>query len=218
MLNFSKNILLKQSLSGTVINSFAPFTLSINPSAIDGISTKVYRIDYYFGNSKNVYQTWFYKPSAINSNLAYQYDVGDPRNYSQKHTYYLPNTYTYSYSVSCNIFQIGNPTPVSISFTIQLSAPKMEGSLNAVFSAVHLNHTKMFGTENNILYVFETENPKYYIPVIFNWKDRPVQASEIIIDEGYRPYRIFEPYENEKLSNAYEHIDFFNDQEFYNIE
>lgn len=216
MLNFSQDILLKQSLSGTTINSYAPFTLSINPSGIDGLTTKVYKIEYYFSNSKKINQTWFYQTSAVNSGLAYQYDVGDPRNYSQNHTYYLPNTYTFDYPVSCKIFQIGNSNPITISFTIRLSAPKMDGTLNGFFSAVHLNYTRMFGYENNILYVFETENPKYFIPVVFNWKNRPVKPPEIIIDEGYRPYRIFEPYENERVSNAYEHIDFFNDQEFYN--
>lgn len=214
MLNYSKDILLKQSLSGTIINSYAPFTLSINPSAIDGITKKVYKIDYIFSNEDVVYQTWFYKVSEQNT-LPYRYDMGDPRNFSQQHTFYLPNILKKEYEITCRVHQIGISNPITIPFTLSLSAPKMDGSATATFSSLHLVQTRMFGLENNILYVFESEDPRYYIPVIFNWKTRPIPPEIILIDEGYRPYRIFEPYEDQRLSNAYQHIEMYNEQGSY---
>jgi hypothetical protein len=44
---------------------------------------------------------------------------------------------------------------------------------------------------------------------------KPLAPETITISEGYRPFRIFEPYENQRLSNAYQNIDFFNKQADY---
>lgn len=214
MLNYSKEILLTQSLSGTVINSYAPFTLTVNPSAIDGITKKIYRIDYIFSDTDKIYQTWFYTASTL-SDLPYLYDVGDPRNYKKSHTFYLPNVLKKEYTINCKIYQSGLSNVIQIPFTVSLSAPKMEGTTNAVFSSMHLVYTRMFGADNNILYVFETQSPRYYIPMIFNWKTRPIPPEVVITEEGYRPWDIFEPWEDQRLSNAYLHIDFFNEQGSY---
>lgn len=216
MLNYSKNILLTQSLYGTTINSFAPFTLTINPSAIDGITKKIYKIDYTFDTSTTS-QKYFYKTPENDPSTVYPYpqEVGDPRNYTKSHTFFLPNVYRKDCIVSVNIYQTGISTPTNISFYVSLSAPKLDGTENAMFSAVHLSYTRMFGSDNNILYVLETEKPKYFIPVILNWNLRPVEPEPLIIEQGYRPYRIYEPYENQAVSKNFQNIDFVNEEGNY---
>jgi hypothetical protein len=216
MLNYSTNILLTQSLNGTVLNSFAPFTLTINPSAVNGITKKIYKIDYIF-DTETVSQKYFYKTPEVNPPITYPYpqEVGDPRNYIQSQTFFLPNVYKKDYTVSVDIYQIGIATPTNITFTLSLSAPKLDGSTNAMFSAVHLSYTRMFGFNNNILYILETEEPKYYIPVILNWNLRPIQPEPLIIEQGYRPYRILEPYENQAVTPNFQNIDFVNEEGNY---
>lgn len=216
MLNYSKSILLTQSLSGMTINDFAPFTLTVNPSAINGISKKIYKIDYTF-DTETVSKKFFYKAPETNPTVSYPFpsEIGDPRNYIQTHTFFLPNVYKKDYKVSVNIYQIGISTPTNITFTVSLSAPKLDGTQNGMFSAVHLAYTRMFGIHNNILYVLETENPKYFIPVILNWNLRSVQPEPLIIEQGYRPYRIYEPYENQAVSKNFENIDFVNEEGNY---
>jgi hypothetical protein len=215
MLTFGTDILANSiTTNNQVITGYAPFTLTINPSAFNISSgRKIYKIDYIYDNSEIVSQTLFIAPSSIE--LPYSYETGDPRNYKQIKTFYLPNVYKKDYQITIKAYYAGIDTPTEVNFYLSLSAPEMDGTLNGFFSSVHLIHTRMFGLENNILYVFETKDPNYFIPVVFNWKSRPVAPPPLIIDDGYRPFRIFEPYENQKSTNAYKHIDFFNDQEVY---
>jgi hypothetical protein len=215
MLEFGTDLLLIPSTNNRVLTGYAPFTLSINPSSISvPFGRKIYKIEYIFDDLEIRTQSLFIAPTG-NTNVPFRFEVGDPRNYKQKKTFYLPNVYKKDYQITTNIYAVGIANPTIISFYLSLSAPVMDGTLNGYFSSVNLAHTRMFGVNNDILYVFETKNPDYFIPVIFNWKSRPVIPEPIVIDEGYRPFRLFEPYEDQKSTNIYTNIDFVNEQANY---
>lgn len=212
---FGTDILIKDvTTNNSVITGYAPFTLSINPSAIYfPTGRKIYKIEYIYDDLETVNQTLFIAPTS--QDLPYSFETGDPRNYKQIKTFYLPNVYKKDYKITVNTYFTGIVDPSKITFHLSLSAPQMDGTMNGVFSSVHLAHIRMFGIENNILYIFESKNPNYYIPVIFNWKNRPEAPPPVLIDDSYRPFRLFEPYENQKSTNVYKNIDFFNDQGAY---
>lgn len=213
MLFFERTIQLSQSINGLTYNGYAPFSLTINPSSliVDG---KIYDIEYMF-DDETLHQTYFFTTST---NAAYPFsnDLGDPRNYLTNKKIYLPyNKTSHNFQITANVYQLGYPDPTKITFNLNLSAPKMDGNILPYFEKVHLSNARIFGLENHILYIFESKNPSYYIPFITNWENKPTPTPTPTPTRMYRPYKIFEPYEDQKLSNGYEHIDFVNQQEIY---
>lgn len=70
----------------------------------------------------------------------------------------------------------------------------------------------MFGVNNDVLYVFESVNPNYYIPVVVNWNNKPV--IEPIVDlssKSKRAYDVLKPFQNQIVENPY-NIDFVDKQ------
>jgi hypothetical protein len=213
MLFFERTINLTTSINGLVYNNYAPLALTINPSNLV-VNGKIYDIEYIFPD-ETLHQTYFYSTSS-NSTLPRPNDIGDPRNYKLNKNLFLPyNKITHNYQISANIHQIGYSDPTQIIFNLNLNAPKLDGLVSPYFDKVHLTNTRIFGVENHILYVFETENPNYYIPFITNWENRPTPTPTPTPTKMYRPYKIFEPYEDQRLTNGYEHIDFYNQQDVY---
>ena len=93
--------------------------------------------------------------------------------------------------------------------SLDLKTPPLEkkttnlGELSsfAYFDEVHLIGTRMFGTENEILYMFESINPNYILPVLVNWKTRPLKNIVRTIDNSYAPYKLLAPFENEFVTS-----------------
>ena len=89
MLGFGTDLLVRTTTNNTVLTGYAPFTLSINPSAISFLNgRKIYKIEYIFDNLEKKVQSLFIAPTG-NTNLAFNFEVGDPRNYKQQKTFYL---------------------------------------------------------------------------------------------------------------------------------
>ena len=211
MLNFEKTINLTTSLHNTIVNDYAPLSLTINPSTLI-VSKKIYKIEYVFDDETKV-QNLFYKKTTTET-LPFPAEIGDPRNYKCDKTFYITSTATSQvFGISANVYQFGVTNPTKIEFKLNLNAPIMDGTnTNAFFDNVQLLYTRMFGVNNDILYVFESTNPEYYIPVIVNWSNKPV--IEPIVDlssKSRRPYNILKPFQNQNAENPY-NIDFIDMQ------
>lgn len=211
MLNFEKTINLTTSLHNTIISDYAPLNLIINPSTLI-VSKKIYKIEYIFDDEIKT-QTLFYKKPTTET-LPFLTEIGDPRNYKCNKTFYITSTATSQiFGVSANVYQLGVTNPTKIEFKLNLNAPIMDGTnANAFFDSVQLLYTRMFGVNNDILYVFESVNPNYYIPVVVNWNNKPV--IEPIVDlssKSRRAYNILKPFQNQNVENPY-NIDFVDKQ------
>jgi hypothetical protein len=211
MLNFEKTINLTTSLHNTTISDYAPLSLTINPSSLI-VSKKIYKIEYIFDDEIKT-QTLFYK-SDTTETLPFQSEIGDPRNYKCNKTFYITSTATSQvFGISANVYQLGVTNPTKIEFKLNLNAPIMDGTnANAFFDSVQLLYTRMFGVNNDVLYVFESVNPNYYIPVVVNWNNKPV--IEPIVDlssKSRRAYNILKPFQNQNVENPY-NIDFVDKQ------
>jgi len=209
MLNFEKTINLTTSLHNTITSFYAPLTLTINPSSLI-VSKKIYKIEYIFDDEIKT-QTLFYKKTTTET-LPFSSEIGDPRNYKCNKTFYITSTATSQiFGVSANVYQLGVTNPTKIEFKLNLISPKMDGT-GGFFDSVQLLYTRMFGVNNDILYVFESVNPNYYIPVVVNWNNKPV--IEPIVDlssKSRRAYNILKPFQNQNVENPY-NIDFVDKQ------
>jgi hypothetical protein len=171
----------------------APFILAIDPQNIVS-SQKIYKINYDFGDGQKENQSLYI---GVNDPTE-----GDPKKFIKIHEYFLLDSYQKNILASVSAYQMGATQPIVFNIDISLNAPTLEAFTDdRYFGEVHLSKTRMFGTDNTLLYNFETSNPHYIIPTIVNWKLRPVEkVKEIIIPEN-RPYRVLEPYENEMITS-----------------
>jgi len=209
MLNFERTIDLKTSLQGTIINDYAPLTLTINPSTLN-VSSKIYKIEYIFEDDSKI-QDLYYKPSTGNT-LPFPSEEGDPRNYKIDKTFYITTTATSQlFGVSANIYQFGLINPTKIQFKLNLSCPVMDGDFG-FFDKVQLLYTRIFGANNDILYVFESVNPNYYIPIVVNWNNKPKITPIVdLSSKTKRAYDLLKPFQNKNSENPY-NIDFIDVQ------
>jgi hypothetical protein len=209
MLNFERTINLTTSLHNTITSVYAPLNLTINPSTLI-VSKKIHKIEYIFDDETKI-QSLFYKKTTTET-LPFPSEIGDPRNYKCNKTFYITSTATSQFfGISANVYQIGVTNPIKIEFKLNLISPKMDGT-GGFFDSVQLLYTRMFGINNDILYVFETVDPNYYIPVVVNWNKKPI--IEPIVDlssKSRRAYDILQPFQNSNVENPY-NIDFVDKQ------
>jgi hypothetical protein len=98
---------------------------------------------------------------------------------------YLTATVTY-YGISAS-------NTLTYTIYLNLSAPPME---NGYFQQVHLVGTRMFGPNNDILYMFETINPNYLAPVLVNWQSTNAQTNFTnLLNNNSRPNVLLAPFE-----------------------
>jgi hypothetical protein len=195
-MNYSQSV---ELTNPTTINieGTAPFTLTIMPSTISGLN-KIRKIEYLYGDGTSEEQVLFPANSANYNGLPYPLEPGDPRNYNKVKTFYVDSNNT-TYTTTINVYQIAVSSPSSYTINVSLSAPYLENISggNGYFEDVHLKSTRMYGIDNRILYVFESSNPNYLLPVNVDWKLRPQAQAEAQVISSYRAYKLLEPYENE---------------------
>lgn len=175
------------------ITGISPFTLSIFPS---GISTqsKVYKITYDFGDG-----------TIVDDILSYD---NDPLNNIKTNVYYLTANLNKSFDVKTYVYQLGTSLSYNYNFSLDLIVPSLEAidSISQTlcsnyFEEVHLVGSRMFGPNNDILYIFESTNPNYIIPVAVNWKAKPIENIVAALKDHYRPYRLLEPFEKDSVTS-----------------
>jgi hypothetical protein len=212
MLKFERTVNLTTSINNTTILDYAPLVLTINPATLD-VSSKIYKIEYIFDDADNKTQKLFYK-SSTTENLPFPSEIGDPRNYKTNKTFYFTSTaFSQTYGVSAYVYQMGVVNPTKIEFKLRLTKPKMDGKVaGAVFDAVELLYTRIFGVNNDILYVFETKDPCYYLSVVVNWNKKPIPENIINLQStSKRAYTVLQPFQNRNYENPYT-IDFVDRQ------
>lgn len=174
------------------ITGLSPFTLTINPSAIS-TSNKVYKISYNFGDG-----------TLIDKVINPDNDQGF-LNTTQTHVYYLTGDIQKTFNINVHAYQFNTSLYNDYTISLNLKTPSLEKkttSLSALssfayFDELHLVGSRMFGTDNEVLYMFESINPNYVLPVMVNWKSRPLEAIVKTIDNSYAPYKLLAPFENE---------------------
>ena len=219
MLAFERTINLSTNLNNTFVTDYAPLSLTIDPGYLI-VSKKIYKINYIFEDetiTKNLYYS-----NEVDESLPIQTEVGDPRNYKiNKKLHLSKSDIQQRKKIIVEIYQIGVSTPTIIILYVDLIAPTLDGSNNGFFDNVNLLYSRMFGVNNDILYVFESKNPNYYIPIVVNWNNRIIPKKIVqFIKNNSRAYDVLQPFQkssdqNSEAENPY-NIDFVNVQDQVN--
>lgn len=194
-------------ISTFVIDSYGPITLTFNPSALK-LPKKINRIVYNFDDgTPSITNSFYYSlTSPETSNYPFPLEPGDPRNFKITKTFATNKYFQKTFNVYADVFQVGVYDPARILYIINVRAPEMDGenANGTVFlEEMHLVSTRMFGANDDILYVFETKNPNYIVPFILNWEKKPkVSVVESNIElKPQRPYRMLQPQEIENINS-----------------
>lgn len=200
---FSNFIILGTTpISEVIIENNGPLTLTFNPSALN-LPNKINRISYEFSDDTKIVNSFSFQPTSFDTmNLPYSAEPGDPRNKKVTKQYFSSTYFSETFTVLIYVYQYGKPDPVGILYNITIKSPDMDGLGVGYFEEMHLVSTRMFGVNNDLLYVFETKNPDYTVPVLVNWQQPPQSfiAETNIIKNLPRPYKILQPYEIEEYN------------------
>ena len=183
---FNTQTVFLSSSTSISLSAIAPFQLTINAFNIS-VPYKIYRIDYDFGDGTS------------QSVSLYKDSYGDDHNPSLtilNKQYTLLDAQNKTVPIKASVYQIGSTQPTVFNISLNLFTPSLTDIGTGMFGDFHLNSVKMFGPDNDILYIFETSNPRYLLPVLVNWNRRPV-IKNIPLDPFYRPYKLLAPFENE---------------------
>lgn len=170
------------------LTGFFPFTLSICPTGIPNIyGSKTHRLEYDFGDGYRVTRSLSFDFNPVDKTETYTFTSSVPTNKTLK--------------VKVRAYLVGRGDPYEYTINTTLYAPRLE-TINGYFSEVHLIGSRMFGKDNDMVYVFEGMNPDYIIPVAVNWKARPYEPPQKPAKSpDYRPYRLLQPFEDENVTN-----------------
>jgi len=187
--------------SQTNIQTFAPFTLVLNPSALS-LDGKIHRIEYYFGDGKTKIQNLYYSLTSLDSlNLPYSSEPGDPRNFTQENTYFLEEAENKILSVEVRIYEFGSLDFKQYFVNLDLRPPILDGQSSEYFKNLHLISTKMFGPDNKMFYVFESVSPTYMLPALIQWETITDSNQTISIQQSeVRPYKLLQPFEKDNVT------------------
>ena len=158
---------------GQMFNFISPLTLNFCTSGY--IPTKkIWKVVYNFGDGNTKTQllqnsTYFENLTA----LPYQDEPGDPRNYIVNNHYYFEDGESKIYDISIEFYRIGIELPQILNFNLNLRLP-VYNSDDIPIKDFKLIGTRMFGIDNRMIYIFESQKQNYLIPVLLDFSELPV--------------------------------------------
>jgi hypothetical protein len=191
-MSFSKNI--NNLPYYNQINGLIPFDLSINLS-INNLPSffnqnKISQIDYDFGDGFTKTQKLTLDNNILPTLQTHQYNFSD--------------SFKKDLVLKIKFYQFNSNNTIDYTINLSLSAPSLANLSDSYFDDINLVGTRMFGVDNNLVYIFETKNPNYLIPVMVNWNQRPetIISNTIPTPSLTRSYKMLSPFENEKVTSA----------------
>lgn len=148
---------------GSVIETFSPFTMVLSTSAYVPTG-KIWKISYDFGDGNQTDRVLSLNPNSTDVNLPIPQEPGDPRNFLVENQYYIDTVKTNDFLVNVYFYIIGANTPEKLSFTIRLNLPDISDIFES-YNTIKLVGSRMFGLDNQLIYLFESQVPNYLIPV-----------------------------------------------------
>jgi hypothetical protein len=195
----SKTLYLDSLNRDVVISDvFAPFTLTLDPKNVE-FYEKVIKIEYIWGDGTTDIVN--YKPNILLDNtLPFSNEIGNPLNYPKTKQFFSKDLKLSVYVVKINFYCFTNTDPYAFTVTLNLKNPDLDYGYNAYFDEIHLVKTRMYGADDKILYVFQSQNNDYFLMSNVDWKLKPVDP--ITVESLSRPYKIFNPFETKFIGNS----------------
>ena len=157
-------ISIDNSTNGSTVEGFSPFMMVLSPSAYAS-TNKIWKVSYDFGDGYTDEKTLTLNPNSYDIQLPIPSEPGDPRNQTVEHLYFFDDSTKKSFLVTTFFYGIGTNIIEQVSFTLTLTLPKIEDIFESA-DTIKLVGSRMFGLENQLIYLFESQNPNYLIPVM----------------------------------------------------
>jgi hypothetical protein len=198
MVNFNQTVALNNESNNTNLTDYCPFTLNIEPKNLI-FSKKIRAIEYIWGDGSTTLIN--YKPSIVsNTSLPFPTDIGNPLNYPQSHEYYSKDLNLSIYNIVIKIYFFQTNDFETFNIELNLKNPDLQSIFNSKFNEFHLIKTRMFGPDNQLLYVFQSQNPNYILMSNVKWKSLPI--SQVSISPLNKSYGYSLPFDSSFSSNA----------------
>lgn len=155
-MEFTQEILL-ENLTQTV-NGLYPFTLFINPTSINA-QNKISKIIYDFDEQ------------IVIKDYDFINDI-DPRYLIQEHVFNSSGYSEKTHHIKIDVYQFGKDV-LNFTVDLNLSFSDVERTTTSYFSAIHLVKSRMFGPDNELLYIFESQyktQKTHIMPVLVTYK------------------------------------------------
>lgn len=176
-MDFQSTIILSTTSSGLALSGYAPFTLTLNPSAW-ALSNKLVKILYQWGTDTDVV-TLIPSLSSNSLTLPFSAEKGDPRNFPVSHQFLLTSVSAARYNIGISAYQMGLSAPSAIALVLEVYQPN---SLSTILTGLKLVDARMFGSDDQVLYVLESTTPNFIYPILVQWDTSTVIAPETTND------------------------------------
>jgi hypothetical protein len=193
--------------SNTYVDIYAPFSLTIDPRYIE-LPKKVRMIEYIWGDgTRDIVNYTPVAHYAYNPQLYIASDVGNPLNYPKIKIFYSNDLNLSIYNVTVNFYCFTLFDIVSsFNITLNLKNPNISSypQDNSYFSDIHLIKTKMYGSDDKMLYTFQTQDNDYNDYILMtnvDWKLKPISKPSLI-ESLNLPYKLLKPFETNYSSNT----------------
>jgi len=195
----TSKILNLDSLNRDVVISdvFAPFNLTLDPKNVE-FYEKVRKIEYIWGDGTTDIVN-FQPNISRDSKLPYPDEVGSPLNYPKTKQFYSKDLTLSVYNIIINFYCFSSAEPYVFTVTLNLKNPDLDYGDNKFFDEIHLVKTRMYGADDKILYVFQSQNSDYFLMSNVDWNLKPIDP--VTIESLSRPYKIFKPFEAKFIGN-----------------
>jgi hypothetical protein len=182
---YSETIVLSKNIPSIVISGrFAPYELTIDSRNVD-LNNKVIKIEYIWGAGE--VETVILKPTIPTSD-------GDPTKILKKKTFLSKDYNLSTYNITINFYTFGSADPFTFKITLNLQNPPIDKIEGSYFDEVHLIKTKMFGSNNTLLYTFESKTENNILMSLVDWKLRPPEDLPPPPPPLPKPYVLLDPF------------------------
>ena len=199
----------------------SPFLVNFYPQDILTHSSysgyKPYKIEYNFGDNSEII-TKTLEPSTESAfsylnpefpDLFFPKEPGDPRNYPISHIFSITKSISTVYKGQITVKWFAGIEAQTDYLTYNLNISVLPPNLNpsnldskGLFNNFHLHSVRMFGTNDTVLYNFESSDPNYLMPVIVKWptinQDSTIAPANTLPPQAkynWRGYTLKSPFE-----------------------
>lgn len=187
---------------------YAPFTLTINPKNLYFFDKKIKKIEYIWDDGDTDIVDFKCIPD-IDGGLPFPTDPGSPLNYKISHTFKPKNISTYEYNIKIFVYFFNDSTVETLDIKLILKNPKLLNTdsdidtIEGYFDELHLIKSRMFGSKNKILYVFQGKrnDENHILMATVNWK-KTLFITENITEAKNKKYDLISPIKHKFSSST----------------
>jgi hypothetical protein len=191
MPSFVNTIILDKNVLVQNKTANGPFVLTIDPRSLV-FDNKVRRIEYIWGDGTT--EIVDFKPSPDPKSI-----VGSPLKFPKTKEFLSKSYDITQYNIIINVYLFGGNT-TTFQINLELLNPNLNYGNDNFAEEFHLVKTRMYGPDNKILYVFQSQPNDYIFMATTSWTDLPmkIETPKSLL----KPYKIGAPFE-EKLLTAF---------------